>query len=127
MTHNISIEKVFEFPLLPQPTFLSNFLTMSNKVANLLFSITWPKTLYHLLQIQGTYSCYWWCLCCQKHYQPTITQHCLMFASVLRTMLMKVLKCQVDLCFDVYESPSTKDIKRRDQGSEKIKQNFTFG
>ena len=50
-----------------------------------------------------------------------------MFASVLRTMLMKVLKCQVDLCFDVYESPSTKDIKRRDQGSEKIKQNFTFG
>ena len=53
-----------------------------------------------------------------------------MFASVSRTMLMKVPKLteyQADLCFDMYESSSIKDIKRRDKGSEKIEQNFTFG
>ena len=51
----------------------------------------------------------------------TINQLCPTFASFARAMLLKVLKLakhRADLCFDVYESPSIKDTKRKDRGNE---------
>ena len=40
---------------------------------------------------------------------------------------LKLTENHVDLCFDVYESPSVKDIKRRDRGNEDTEREFIFG
>ena len=45
------------------------------------------------------------------------------FSSSPRSILTKLLKCTkscLDLCFDVYESPSTKDVKRKAQGDNEV-------
>ena len=52
------------------------------------------------------------------------------FSSFARSILTKLLKCtkyRLDLCFDVYESPSIKDVKRKARGDNEVDCYFTFG
>ena len=52
------------------------------------------------------------------------------FSSFARSILTKLLKCTkycLDLCFDVYESPSIKDVKRKARGDNEFDYYFTFG
>ena len=52
------------------------------------------------------------------------------FSSFARSILTKLLKCTkypIDLCFDVYESPSVKDVKRKARGDNEVDCYFTFG
>ena len=52
------------------------------------------------------------------------------FSSFPRSILTKLLKCTkycLDLCFDVYESPSIKDVKRKARGDNEVDCYFTFG
>ena len=51
----------------------------------------------------------------------SINEHCGTFALFTRIMLKKVFKLReyrVDLCFDVYKSPSFKETKRKYRGNE---------
>ena len=60
----------------------------------------------------------------------SINEHCRTFALFARIMLKKVFKLReyrVDLCFDVYKSPSFKETKRKYRGNEETEWNFTFG
>ena len=52
------------------------------------------------------------------------------FSSLARSILTKLLKCtkyRLDLCFNVYESPSIKDVKRKARGDNEVDCYFTFG
>ena len=52
------------------------------------------------------------------------------FTVFTRSVLLKVLKFtkhRVDLCLDVYESLSIKDIKRKSKEDENTEEHFTFG
>ena len=43
------------------------------------------------------------------------------------SFLMKLTQHRADLCFDVYESPSIKDAKRRERGNEESDRVFSIG
>ena len=58
-----------------------------------------------------------------KDKTPTIVA----FARSVLLRALKLTKHRVDLCFDVYESPSIKDIKRESRGDENIEKHFTVG
>ena len=52
------------------------------------------------------------------------------FSSFARSMLTKLLKStkyRLDLCFDMYESPSIKDLKRKAREDTEVDCYFTFG
>ena len=52
------------------------------------------------------------------------------FAAFARSVLLRVLKLtkhRVELCFDVYESSSIKDINRESRGDGNTEKHFTFG
>ena len=126
VTRNISIEKVFEFPLLPEPPCFchpdgamcqSDKSTVFDYITQN-FTSTSPNST-QTVAADGMFIV-----------KNTINQLCPTFASFARTMLMKVLKLtkhRADLCFDVCESPSIKDTKRKDHGNEETQRNFTFG
>ena len=40
---------------------------------------------------------------------------------------MKLSKHRVDVCFDLYESPSIKNVKHESRGDENTEKHFTFG
>ena len=47
-----------------------------------------------------------------------------------RRILVKVLNLtniRANLCFDIYESPSIKDVKRKDRGDIEIEREFYIG
>ena len=52
------------------------------------------------------------------------------FSSFARGIFTKLLKCtkyRLDLCFDVHESPSIKDVKRKARGNNEVDCYFAFG
>ena len=52
------------------------------------------------------------------------------FASFARHILIKLLKLtnyRLDLCFDIYESPSTKNIQRKSRGNRDFENISNFG
>ena len=52
------------------------------------------------------------------------------FSSFARSIFTKLLKCTkycLDLCFDVHESPSIKDVKRNARGDNEVDCYFAFG
>ena len=52
------------------------------------------------------------------------------FAAFAKSVLLRVLKLtkhRVYLCFNVYESPSVKDIKHKSRGDENTEKHFTYG
>ena len=52
------------------------------------------------------------------------------FTVFTRSVLLKVSKFpkhRVDLCLDLYESHSIKDIKRKSKEDENTEEHFTFG
>ena len=126
VTRNISIEKVFEFPLLPElPGFSHPDGAMCQSDKSTVFDyiiqnfITTSPNSTQAVVSDGMFIV-----------KNIINQLCPTFASFARTMLMKVLKLtkhRADLCFDVYESPSIKDTKRKDPGNEETERNFIFG
>ena len=126
VTRNISIEKVFEFPLLPElPCFSHPDGAMCQSDKSTVFDyiiqnfITTSPNSTQAVVSDGMFIV-----------KNIINQLCPTFASFARTMLMKVLKLtkhRADLCFDVYESPSIKDTKRKDPGNEETERNFIFG
>ena len=124
-TH-ISIEKILEYPLLPEPPCFCHpdgamYQSFKSAVFNHLTEdiTTNPPTGVHTIIVAGMFMV-----------KNTTNQHCQTFAVFARTMLMKALKLtnyRADMCFNVYESPSFKDIKRKDRGNEETERVFTFG
>ena len=49
------------------------------------------------------------------------------FARSILTKLLKYTKYRLDLCFDMYESLSIKNVKRKARGDNKLDCYFTFG
>ena len=52
------------------------------------------------------------------------------YSALARRILVKVLNLtniRADLCFDIYESPSIKDVKRKDRGDTEIEREFYIG
>ena len=125
-THNIAVEKLFEYPLLPEPPCFCHpdgSMYQSDKSAVLDYLVknidVTPPDPVRTVIVDGMFLI-----------KSTINQRFPTFAAFARTMLMKVLKLteySADICFDVYESPSIKDIKRKDRGNEETERIFTFG
>ena len=126
VTNNISIEKILEYPLLPQPScFCHPDGAMYQSDKSVVFThitgnnnFTPPEGVRTVI-VDGMFLV-----------RSTMNQHCQTFAAFARILLLKALKLtenRVDLCFDVYESPSVKDIKRRDRGNEDTEREFIFG
>ena len=58
------------------------------------------------------------------------TSHCLKYSIFLQKIFLFVLKLtrhRADLYFDVYESPSIKDTKRKERGNEEYDRVFSIG
>ena len=52
------------------------------------------------------------------------------YSALARRILVKVLNLtniRADLCFDIYESPSIKDVKRKDRGDIETEREFYIG
>ena len=52
------------------------------------------------------------------------------YSALARRILVKVLNLtniRADLCFDIYESPSIKDVKREDRGDIETEREFCIG
>ena len=49
------------------------------------------------------------------------------FARIIIIKLLKMTTYRADICFDVYESPSIKNIKLKDRGDEDIGYLFSIG
>ena len=50
-----------------------------------------------------------------------------LYSSLVRRVLVKVLNLKIirsNLCFDIYESPRIKDVKRKDRGGIAIEREF---
>ena len=58
-----------------------------------------------------------------KDKTPTFAE----FAKSVSLRVLKLTKHRVYLCFDVYESPSVKDIKHESRGDENTEKHFTYG
>ena len=100
VTHNLSIEKILEYPLLPEPpcfchpdgsmyqsdkSFVFDYLTKN--------TVTSPPDKACTVVVDGMFMI-----------KNTINQRCPTFSAFARNMLMKVLKLtthRADLCFDV--------------------------
>ena len=117
VTHQIDIKKLFEYPLVPEPPCFCHpdgSMYQSEKATVLDFLVknhdTATPNPVRTVIVDGMFLI-----------KSTINQCCPTFSAFARTMLMKVLKLtehRVDICFDVYESPSIKDVKRKDRGNE---------
>ena len=58
------------------------------------------------------------------------TPCCLNYSIFVQKIVSSVLKLtqhRADLCFDVYESPSIKDTKRKERGNEESDRVFSIG
>ena len=58
------------------------------------------------------------------------TPRCLNYSIFVQKIVSSVLKLtqhRADLCFDVYESPSIKDTKRKETGNEEYDRVFSIG
>ena len=58
------------------------------------------------------------------------TSHCLNYSIFLQknfSFVLKLTQHRADLYFDVYESPSIKDTKRKERGNEEFDRNFSTG
>ena len=52
------------------------------------------------------------------------------YSALVRRILVKVLNLtniRTDLCFDIYESPSIKDVRRKDYGDNEFEREFCIG
>ena len=62
--------------------------------------------------------------------QTSVKDKALTLAAFSRSALLRVLKLtkgRLDLCFDMYESSSIKNIKRESKGDQNTEKHFTFG
>lgn len=86
------------------------------KVSNELIFVNWQKTLFAHLHL------WWaqlWVIICSWLRIHSLLQRHPNFAAFARTMLLKILKMtkqRIDFCFNVFDSPSIREIKRKDRG-----------
>ena len=125
-TNSIELESVFSFPILPEPacfTYPNGTIRQNDK-----------STVFHHLTKDF-----------QSNSPDTIetaiadvmfilnlsTQNLLKtYSALAKRILVKVLNItniRADLCFDIYESPSIKDVKRKDRGDIETEREFYIG
>ena len=113
----LDLNIVFQYPLLPEPpcfTHPDGSLRESKK-----------STVFHFLKNKVTFIADGLFIVRSSNNLKNAT-----FSSFARSILTKLLKCtkyRLDLCFDVYESPSIKDVKRKARGDNEVDCYFTFG
>ena len=126
VTHNIDLSKVLEYPLLPEPpcfTHPDGTIRSGNKSAVLHLLKAKVKTIppkkVDVAIIDGMFIL-----------KSTLKESSATFGTFAKKVLTKALKMtshRADLCFDVYTSPSIKDIKRQDRGDAETASIFSFG